>query len=863
MELEAADALSEEVAGAALDWRKAYDQVDLQTLPALLMRAGVPDRISKPALAAYSARRRIRVGKAIGRPWRPSRGLLPGCPLAVFFLAVLTWPWMRATGRLDDRLRRRVYVDDFTLWARAAAGEGADAAEPVRDALRLTAAFETAMGWALNRTKSKQFANSKELRRWLAEQIPGIRAGTEIRDLGVATTAGKARRCAVTAARLRGACTRFARLGRLPLSFGSRCLLGAAAGTAAGLYGAACGRPPVGELAGLRAAAKKAVCRGGLRASAEIVFGVLAPSWRLDPMAVTVLAPLWQAAKALRRRRFPADLWREAAGAMAAGHGRRFGPIAAALRSLAELQMGADIEAWGGIPAAPDGWRPAARALPDTRAVLLEAWGRREAREVARRRADYQHLAGGVDRWATRRLLETGQLAPDAAGALRTVISGNVITESVAAKWGRPRACPHCGATVEDLEHRLWACPRWQAMRHAAFATSGFTPAAARACLPAETARTAVLPLDTRLQALAHDAQRAHQLPQLPDPAAPELPQGRVRAWTDGSCLRPADPLLARAGWGLRLEGLPGGRLEIHGPVDGRQTAQRAELWAAVHACSQARAPLDVVTDSRFVARGVAALRGGANPVDWQHADLWEAIAPHCRSGLLRARWVKAHLSRAEATDRGMSEADWAGNAAADRLADAGAQARLPPPALLQQRLRQLEALAAVQRAVAAVELAALKANHGNAGPGGPRVRRRWAAPGHRRRRAPRVGDAAAVAAAVAPPPGAPPGQPAGAASPARPRAGEAAAARALFAGAAWRPHVAAQGPAWVACLRCGCWAPSWPALASRPCGGWAPALPPRAGMLLLLPAVRAGGREAEWRATVRERLLARPGAPG
>lgn len=40
MELEAADALSEEMMGAALDWRKAYDQVDLSTLPAVLARAG-------------------------------------------------------------------------------------------------------------------------------------------------------------------------------------------------------------------------------------------------------------------------------------------------------------------------------------------------------------------------------------------------------------------------------------------------------------------------------------------------------------------------------------------------------------------------------------------------------------------------------------------------------------------------------------------------------------------------------------------------------------------------------------------------------------------------------------------------------
>ncbi|CAK0818279.1 unnamed protein product [Prorocentrum cordatum] len=214
------------------------------------------------------------------------------------------------------------------------------------------------------------------------------------------------------------------------------------------------------------------------------------------------------------------------------------------------------------------------------------------------------------------------------------------------------------------------------------------------------------------------------------------MPQGRVRAWTDGSCLHPGDPLLALAGWGVRLDGLPGKSFESCGPVDGRQTAQRAEVWAAVHACSLARAPLEVVTESRFVAGGVSALRGGASPLEWQHGDLWEEIALHCRSGLLRARWVKSKLGRAEAAERGISEADWAGNAAADELADAGAQARLSPPRLFcQRRARQFECH-----------------NDRSAAQGGRGTRRRWTAPGHRRRRAPREVDNAAAAVAVAPP---------------------------------------------------------------------------------------------------------------
>ena len=54
-------------------------------------------------------------------------------------------------------------------------------------------------------------------------------------------------------------------------------------------------------------------------------------------------------------------------------------------------------------------------------------------------------------------------------------------------------------------------------------------------------------------------------------------------------------------------------------------------MAAALHALSVAGAPVELVTDSRFVARGVAAIRGGANPVDWAHAGFWELLAPYCR----------------------------------------------------------------------------------------------------------------------------------------------------------------------------------------------------------------------------------------
>ncbi|CAK0810374.1 unnamed protein product [Prorocentrum cordatum] len=97
---------------------------------------------------------------------------------------------------------------------------------------------------------------------------------------------------------------------------------------------------------------------------------------------------------------------------------------------------------------------------------------------------------------------------------------------------------------------------------------------------------------------------------------------------------------------------------------------------------------------------------------------------------------------------RGVTAEDRHGNAAADRLAGTTAKARLPAAALLQRRFVQLYALRVLQSMLAAVELEAVKANHGSRGPEGPRVRRRQGGPP--RRRTPRVADDAAVAAALA-----------------------------------------------------------------------------------------------------------------
>eukprot|EP00974_Lingulodinium_polyedra_P123320 11186347-Lingulodinium_polyedra.AAC.1 len=105
--------------------------------------------------------------------------------------------------------------------------------------------FEQAADWQVNSKKSCQFANSAALRRWLHARGGGIPAGTTFRGLSVLAHAGPGRRAPVGAGRARDAALRPGRVAQLPVPFDTRCHMGAVAGTAAGMYGAACGLPHV------------------------------------------------------------------------------------------------------------------------------------------------------------------------------------------------------------------------------------------------------------------------------------------------------------------------------------------------------------------------------------------------------------------------------------------------------------------------------------------------------------------------------------------------------------------------------------------------------------------------------------------
>ena len=121
-------------------------------------------------------------GGALGAAWAPTSGSLPGCARAVFVRVVFLRPWDARVARAGGSLRRRIYVDDLTLWARGRLHEVAPA---VAEGVALTIQWERDAGWTLNAKKSVQFGSTLAGRKWLAARCPRLAVGRGFRDLGV------------------------------------------------------------------------------------------------------------------------------------------------------------------------------------------------------------------------------------------------------------------------------------------------------------------------------------------------------------------------------------------------------------------------------------------------------------------------------------------------------------------------------------------------------------------------------------------------------------------------------------------------------------------------------------------------------
>ena len=691
--MQRARAQGEHVDGLALDWRKCYDHMPLSVVEGALRAAGFADALVGPIIDMYRAPRRIVADGLCGERRHPTHCIPAGCPAATMVLALITYCWRCELHRIELQAASRTYVDDMTAHRLRVAGEAPQRGRLAIDRMQaVSGRFEADFDLDRNLDKSARFSSDPAVRAALSGTA-GETVTSDFVDLGADQPSTAKPSLTRRTERTEETIRRAGRAALLPLPLLWRGRVNAGSATAVGCYATPCGPVPLHDARLMRGAVFSSCWRSPFRVARELAFDLFLP-WRADPMAHLVVRPWEYLHGALKRGVLTLAELRESWHSCAEVF---VGPLAAAKQAIKLAGLVGDVVSLLD-PRSGCSFSPLTVPIHLLRTRLLAAFRAREIATVVARRGDVGHWDGGVDRWATLRVLR-GNMPEDRAAALRSVMVGGAFCERVAAKWtGGDGACRHCGQQ-DSLLHRFWDCPKWAAARTEVAADL----LTVRASLPLAALTHGTLPLDAELERLRLAAERDHGFP------APRQVSGAL--WTDGSAIHPADPALRRAAWSMVWRDGTGWH-SATGRVPGRQTVGRAELCAAVYAYRCCPCPDELVIDNQYVAYGIANCRRGrtARYLGGPDADLWEL--------LIQARpqvdpiWIASHLEQHEAVARGWTPLQWLGNQKADRAANVAVIPLRPTPDVVRRRQRMLEALAVAQKVIAAVQVCILAEAH-------------------------------------------------------------------------------------------------------------------------------------------------------
>ena len=268
--------------------------------------------------------------------------------------------------------------------------------------------------------------------------------------------------------------------------------------------------------------------RSPYKVRCEILFSCLLP-WRSDLVALAVTKPwdFWHGLLA-RGECELVDL----AVLMLRGSADTHGVVCAswAARRRAKVTATMDMTRWTAFDGAVLD-NPLAQPRQLLRTWLLRAFRGSQLASL-RTHLGYQFLSRGADYWATNRVFNAA-LPRSTLAALRAVMVGSMVTQSIACKWqGGPGTCPFCTMAVESPWHRLWECDAWYWVRRRHL--GDWTVPRLLEILGPSVMLTGILPPRP-----FRDGPWRWP-PQVGVPTA---------VYTDGSSLDPADPALRVAAW--------------------------------------------------------------------------------------------------------------------------------------------------------------------------------------------------------------------------------------------------------------------------------------------------------------------------
>eukprot|EP00971_Amphidinium_carterae_P226180 4486465-Amphidinium_carterae.1 len=442
------------VLGLHSDLTRCYEKVNLRLLADVLKARGVPAVLVEVAMATYRGPKLLTLGTVTCHaPSERSCGMPAGCPLAVYFLSILTATlFERLHQDHGDSLSARGYVDDIvfhTLKAEQCAHTFETAHTTFRD-------WVTAMGFQTNHKTA--IWHTKPVGRAVTERLADVWHYAQVdhvRDLGVDLTTKGVRQQPVARQRLKEAIRKVIRLQRLTgftvtqKELGARMIIVAKA-----LWGCELSPLPACNLEELQSAIARFVQPTARNVKVNLCFltntGGLLP---LEEQACRTLR-FWHGKLQSHGGPSPLmqDCWLVAKAAAARG---KLGTIIDSLWNAAR-QLGWQMQDW-------THWEDDTGIVHNVlmlaprlfQHMLRDSVRRKVAREVARR-SDYADI-GEVDATLLRKALST--LPSLHFNKVRYHLAGGGMSiDQECRHAGKLSQCPRCAGPAPTWPHMLWQC---------------------------------------------------------------------------------------------------------------------------------------------------------------------------------------------------------------------------------------------------------------------------------------------------------------------------------------------------------------------------------------------------------------------
>ena len=215
---ELAEAEGKAMAAVLLDCSKCYERIPPGKLEKQVCARGFPARLARMAVDIYEGPRWVRVGQAYAEPVFATRGIMPGCGLAVALLKAF---FMEAVEERPAGVKACKYVDDIKMWV---AGEHNEVAEAVIGAYEKVKSKLEECEAVVNVGKTGFVASTEQAREGIRarrqEGDPEVWSGAK--DLGVWVSWGGGKKNVVRRCVTKDA----ARVGHASMASKGNCTLG-------------------------------------------------------------------------------------------------------------------------------------------------------------------------------------------------------------------------------------------------------------------------------------------------------------------------------------------------------------------------------------------------------------------------------------------------------------------------------------------------------------------------------------------------------------------------------------------------------------------------------------------------------------